>query len=466
MLEGFTIRGGYSTWEGGAGIELTNASPKARSCSIKDNLAGLVSGGGVFVWNGNPLLQDCAFDGDYVHMGKGGAIYVYDQGGVTVQGCSFTNNTSAGSTSGSPEGAGAAIAPWGAGTLTVTDTLFDYNVSRGFYTGGSNGAYAGAIDHFGPGSMTIDRCTFTNNWSNAGGAIYTWKDATITNSVFAWNDAPQFNSTYGGWGGQGGAIGCQSFAGTTVDVVNYVFYANTAEDAGGIGAYGAAALSVANSILLANTDNRGNTGASQVAGAAVTHCCIQNVLVGQPGEDPPDPANFPGSTDLDPQFADAMAGDFRLGPASPCIDAGNNGSITAGVTTDLAGRVRLQDDPNTPDAGSGVAPIVDMGAYELVLPADVDGDGDHDLAGFTGWAACLAGPDAGPVAAGCEPFDLAIDGDVDLADYQTFQRIFQGQEPPFVTPAMVAGSVTYSGAATGTIHITASKVGSSLTYET
>ncbi len=188
------------------------------------------------------------------------------------------------------------------------------------------------------------------------------------------------------------------------------------------------------------------------------------MLVGEPGEDPPDPANFPGSTDLDPQFVNALGGDFNLGPASPCIDAGDNGSVGAGVTADLAGRARLQDDPDTPDTGSGVAPMIDMGAYELVLPADIDGDGDRDLDDFAGWSGCMTGPDAGPAVTGCEPYDLDFDTDVDLGDYQAFQRIFQGEEPPFATPATIEGAVTYSGPATGTIHISADKIGSLLTY--
>ena len=61
-----------------------------------------------------------------------------------------------------------------------------------------------------------------------------------------------------------------------------------------------------------------------------------------------------GNIDADPLFADA---DGRLSPGSPCIDAGNNSTVT--VTTDLDGNPRIV----------GIA--VDMGAFEAQLPDPV-----------------------------------------------------------------------------------------------
>jgi parallel beta-helix repeat protein len=56
--------------------------------------------------------------------------------------------------------------------------------------------------------------------------------------------------------------------------------------------------------------------------------------------------------------------DYHLLPNSPCIDAGDNTAVPAGVTTDLDGNPRFVDQPEIPDTGSGTAPIVDMGAFE------------------------------------------------------------------------------------------------------
>ena len=56
---------------------------------------------------------------------------------------------------------------------------------------------------------------------------------------------------------------------------------------------------------------------------------------------------------VDPMFRDTAAGDYRLRPCSPLIDAGSNAALrTASVTTDLNGTPRIQ----------GTA--VDIGAYE------------------------------------------------------------------------------------------------------
>jgi hypothetical protein len=65
-----------------------------------------------------------------------------------------------------------------------------------------------------------------------------------------------------------------------------------------------------------------------------------------------------GNINLDPDFADAEG---RLAPGSPCIDAGSNGAVPEGVTTDLDGNPRIFND------------VVDMGAYESqYVPVAVD----------------------------------------------------------------------------------------------
>jgi hypothetical protein len=90
--------------------------------------------------------------------------------------------------------------------------------------------------------------------------------------------------------------------------------------------------------------------------------------------------NGGGNVDADPRFADAdgadntvgtLDDDLRLGSDSPAIDAGNNGAVPTGITTDLDGEDRFVDVEGVPDTGSGEAgdPIVDMGAYEAAFQA-------------------------------------------------------------------------------------------------
>ncbi|THT94887.1 hypothetical protein E9531_17345, partial [Lampropedia puyangensis] len=66
-----------------------------------------------------------------------------------------------------------------------------------------------------------------------------------------------------------------------------------------------------------------------------------------PDEDPlfvamPDPADAPST-----------GGDLRLRPNSPAIDTGNNAALHASITTDLAGRPRIQNGR------------IDLGAFEV-----------------------------------------------------------------------------------------------------
>ena len=82
-------------------------------------------------------------------------------------------------------------------------------------------------------------------------------------------------------------------------------------------------------------------------------------------------------------FVDPDAGDFRLAAGSPCIDLGNNAAVPKGIDIDLDGAPRFMDDPDTrdcpqPGADCGIAPIVDMGAYEfqpIICRWDLDDSG-------------------------------------------------------------------------------------------
>jgi hypothetical protein len=70
----------------------------------------------------------------------------------------------------------------------------------------------------------------------------------------------------------------------------------------------------------------------------------------------PLPTNGLANTDLEPGFADRLAGDFRLALGSPCIDTGT--TLSPPVSTDFNLNPRPLD-----GNGDGLA-VPDMGAYE------------------------------------------------------------------------------------------------------
>ncbi|MDX6670686.1 MAG: hypothetical protein QOI91_1049 [Solirubrobacteraceae bacterium] len=99
---------------------------------------------------------------------------------------------------------------------------------------------------------------------------------------------------------------------------------------------------------------------------------------------------------VDPQFVNAAAGDFRLSAGSPVVDAGMPGGLGAGeLTTDLAGSPRLLD-------GNGDCGVRrDIGAFEFspsTLSASATASADRAQTGvpitFTGSIPCDPDPAA------------------------------------------------------------------------
>jgi len=212
------------------------------------------------------------------------------------------------------------------------------------------------------GSPIFEHCRFLGNTvvGSGAGARINGNFPQFTNCVFTGNFAT-------GPGARGGAVATYSanpsFVNCTV-VSNYA-----AELSGGIHIDGGPAFagSVVNCIVYQNTDTNGsNSGTlAQIRGhngsvANVTRSCVQGGHAG-------------GNISADPQLVNVPGPDGIIGTAddlprpaagSPANDAGANAYAML-ISFDIAGQPRFVDDPSRADTGTGGAPIVDMGAYEL-----------------------------------------------------------------------------------------------------
>ena len=233
-------------------------------------------------------------------------------------------------------------------------------------TGGAAGGLVASRDNVGggirilSGSPSIRKCIIQNNWALAGAGIFVSGDSNplIQDCVV------RNNYTAGGGDAGGGMYN----AGASAVVVNTVFAQNTANRGGGVynespgnpryvnctfwgnnaNTFGAAVWhefagngTFRNCIFWGNTGGGGaQIALSPSSTITVTHSCIQGGYTGE------------GNITGDPMFVNAAGLDLRLGPGSPCIDAGASTFLPQGVTFDLAGNPRIQ----------GAA--VDMGALE------------------------------------------------------------------------------------------------------
>ena len=281
---------------------------------------------------------------------KGGGIIVYASGAPTVRNCVFSANRC---TFGG--GAGYIFTAQAA----FTDCTFDSN---------EGGSYGGAFDTNNVTS-TFTRCIFRNNGAARAGAVETYGagNTTYVNCLFTGN-----RST-GTGGGAALWIGVSS---SVVTARNCTFSANVATSvAGGVNTTSGGTLNAANCIFWANTGPGGTTAANQVNAGGGSNSVSWSVVQGG--------FTGTGNTSTNPLFTNAAGGDYTLGAASPAIDAGSNSLVPAGTTVDLAGLPRFVNVPGVTDTGSGTAPIVDRGAYEVQdntppCLADLTGNGVVD----------------------------------------------------------------------------------------
>ncbi len=391
-----TIEAGFAAERGG-GIASRSSDVTLTNCSVVGNATG-DKGGGIWRKWGIVTLVDSSVTAN-VAVGAGGGAYSENSGNLTMSGSTVSQNSvtsdlpgygggliAINSTitlnsctfSGNDAPVGGAIAMFDA-TVDIADCMFrectagaggaieasssDLSVVRSAFIGNAAESAGGAIQSVTGSNALIVHAHFIGN--SAGGAAGAYDcgagHIVFVGCVFAGNDGGEF----------GGAL--TSFqAIPDVTVINSSFSGNVAAQGAGIFLAGSSpGTTLTNCILWGNESFQGTNESAQLSapepGAfSVNHSAIQGLTGSFGGV---------GNTGADPMFIDAdgadnLAGteddDLRLAANSPLIDAGDNNGVPADILTDLDGNPRFVDDPNTPDSGTGTAPLVDLGAYELL----------------------------------------------------------------------------------------------------
>jgi hypothetical protein len=303
-----------------------------RRCEIVRNATG-GSGGGLHAGGAFELtLEDCRFE-DNVAQSHGGGVHAHsvwprmtmsrcvlvrnvaglDGGGMNtwdvpldVVGCEIADNE-----------AGRHGGGWSykniAGGGTLPPRLTDCRILRNRAGNIGGGAYLGNIGDFIPGAhIELRRCRIRDN--AAAGSVGGLFTSTEFSSIRIWDCLVTGNRTDGGTGGIRMAPNVGLFHSTIAD--------NESATGGGID--GIDAFAIEHCVV------RGNAGYQL---AAVLPAAWSDVEGGHPGV---------GNFDLDPLFVDPAAGDYHLGPGSPCIDAGNPAFVPQPGELDIDGERRVQ----------------------------------------------------------------------------------------------------------------------------
>ncbi len=375
LINGVALSGGFAGWETDAGQRDRTTNETVLSGEIdgdnewSNNSFHVVTGHGT---DSTAVLDGFTITGGYDYSAsdpgdrKGAGIYNLS-GSPTIRKCTLTGNRAA---------YGSGMFNDASSSPTIIDCVFSHN------HGGQGG---GIYNH---GNPVLVNCVFLDNTSGNAGGVYNYGNLSLINNVFSGNEATVW---------AGGAI--LNISNGTVSLVNCTLMGNHAVVQGGTIYDEGLGITVDNCILWDNSDAGGSGESAQVlvsgtGAAVVNYSHIQGWTggfggVGNSGDDP---------LIVDADGADDVYGtdddDLRLAYGSPCIDAGDNSTVpadefdidgdsdrTESVPLDADRTPRFLDEPFTIDAGSGSAPIVDVGAYEY--GADCNGNGipdDQDIA--------------------------------------------------------------------------------------
>jgi uncharacterized repeat protein (TIGR01451 family) len=331
-LDGFTITAGQANDvypnDRGGGMFNDQGSPVLANLVFSGSAASAY-GGGMYNYKGASSFSAVNFVGNQANGGRGGGLFNY-QSSAMLERVAFVDNRANG-------GQGGGMHNY-QGSLVIRQALFEANQAALGLGGGMNNESS---------SPLLVNVTFRANLADHGGGLTNEASSpTLVNVLFSGNRAVE----------NGG--GMNSHTNSSPLLINTTFSGNAGKDGGGLYNYQSSATLV-NCLLWGDIPRE-----IQNAFFSTTTVTYSNIQGGYSGT---------GNLNLDPLFVaplDAALspttdGDYHVLPGSPVLDAGDNSAVPGGVLVDLDGKPRFIDLPASPDSGSGLPPLVDMGAYEL-----------------------------------------------------------------------------------------------------
>ena len=249
----------------------------------------------MFIDGGTTTILAAVFEGNFTtNTGSGAALSINSDANVTIDGTTFTQNSSTGSGGAVVVGVNSAFQ-----ITTMRSTLFDANASAGS---------GGAITASSSGTLALDNCEFLGNGANGnGGALSSSGTGTLTirNGEFHGNTS----------GSNGGAI--RAVADPQMLIASSSFSSNSAVGVGGgisfvVGPGGTS--TVRNVALWGNGSDMDGENL-----ATITYACSQEFLN-------IDPSNQLALTD---PFVLGPNGELFLDQDSACVDNGDDVAATA-----------------------------------------------------------------------------------------------------------------------------------------
>ena len=350
-LTGVTFNGNTaSSGHGGGMINESSSSPTLTDVTFSSNTASSGYGGGMFNnINSSPALIDVSFSNNTA--ANGGGMYNNASSSPSLTGVTFSDNTAT--------SFGGGMYNYSSSSPALTDVTFH----------GNSAANGGGMFNYINSSPVLTDVIFRGNSASGGGGMYNHESSSplLTNVIFSGNTAT--------WGG-----GMSNDSGSSPILTAVTFSRNTASTGAG-GMYNYNSNPTLNNVILwGDSAPTGPEISNSGSNPTIAYSAVQGSGGSGAGWNSALGTDGGGNIDADPLFVDADGPDNTLGTAddnlrlqltSPAIDAGDNGAIPIGVTTDLDDNPRFVDIPTVPDTGNGTPPIVDMGAYEFQWFADV-----------------------------------------------------------------------------------------------